>query len=853
MGPPVHHTAAIPAGLFSSPPLAVEPGGGHLHTGISHRGYIMRKTILAVAVLGGILAGCSRDTDQAKQADLRVAQSFDPSSQGAMNLSAARQASAIASLPDRGSLVAYDRTQAPVRHGAYTWHPAQLSEAYALRAIADGSMRVTGPAGQPIELQYERHIEHPDGNWTWVGRVAGAGKGAEAMLTFGRDAVFGTIANGNGEPLQVTTSSGRTWVVETDQHLLGAQTTTVDSDFLVQGPSLAAAHALVAKSVAAVPSMSASRATVAGAASQQDAEASALTMVDLVVGYTIGFATRLGGQSQALTRLNSMVDVANQAYVNSAVAAQMRLVRAVQVNYADNTSNRAALFELSGARCVTATGTGSLHLPDGEVSCTPIAVPAALQPLLTAREQSHADLVTLVRAFQSPENQSCGVAWLLGGGQHAIDANSARFGLSVVSDSSGLTYPDPDNGATCRTETLAHELGHNMGLAHDRVHAAGSDDTNSDSNLLDPEEYGRFAYSFGYSTAADAGNFYTIMSIPQAGQTGFRVFSNPRVTVCGGLPCGVENEEDNARTLEQTAPIIAGFRTAPTGGWWRGDVDGDGRSDLVWRNSTTGADTIWKAANSATSQSMSAVTNLDWVVLGTADFDGDHKADVFWHNTATNANVIWKGGNSGTPQAVSGLAANWSIVGTGDFDGNGKADLLLRNTSTGQNVIWKSANSATPMAVNTAPSQAWTVAGVGDFDNDHRADIYWHNTSSGQNVIWKSANSATPQAVTASGLAWVPVGVGDFDGDFKADILFRNSGTGQNVVWKAGISATPQAVTAANAQWMVAGVGDFDGDAKADILWHNVAAGNNVIWKSAASSTPQAVSTVSDLNWTISG
>jgi hypothetical protein len=808
----------------------------------------MRKSLLAVAVVGGLLAACSQDASVQ-----RDAQDGQAGSVLASIANARHGAASIASLPDRGSLFAYDRSQAPVRHGAYTWHPVRLSETYALRAIADGSMRVTGPAGQPIELKYERHVEHPDGNWTWIGRVAGAGKGAEAILTFGKDAVFGTIANGSGEPLQVTTASGRTWVVETDQHLLGSQPRAVDSDFLVQAPSLAAAHSLAGQSSASTPPMSASHVTLAATQSRQSADAAALATVDLVVGYTTGFAARLGGQSQAMTRLNSMVDIANQAYTNSAVPGQLRLVRAIQVDYPDNTSNRTTLFALSGAQCTNAPGTGSLHLPDGEVSCTSVAVPAALQPLLTAREQSHADLVALVRTFQSPENQSCGVAWLLGGGQHAIDANSARFGLSVISDSSGQAFPDPDNGATCRDETLAHELGHNMGLAHDRVSAAGSDDTNGDTNLLDPEEYGRFAYSFGYSTAAGAGNFYTIMSIPQAGQTGFRVFSNPRVTFCGGLPCGVEEQEDNARTLEQTMPIVASFRGAPASAWWRGDVDGDGKSDIVWRNVSSGADAIWKSASSATPQAMPAVTSQEWVILGTADFDGDHKADVLWHNTSTNANVIWKGGHSSTPQAVTTLAANWSIVGAGDFDADGKADLLLRNTSNGANVIWKSANSATLQAVATVPSQAWTLGGIGDFDGDHRADIYWHNASSGQNVIWKSGNSATAQAVTATSLVWAPVGVGDFNGDLKADILLRNSGTGQNVVWRSGSSATPQAVSAAASVWVVAGTGDFDGDTKADILWHNVLSGQNAIWKSASSATVQAVSTVADLNWTISG
>ncbi|HZV22683.1 MAG TPA: hypothetical protein VFF93_02850, partial [Luteimonas sp.] len=88
----------------------------------------MRKSLLAVAVVGGLLAGCSQDASMQRNAQGQQARSAQAS------IALARHgATSIASLPDRGSLLAYDRTQAPLRRGAYTWHPVQLSEAYALR------------------------------------------------------------------------------------------------------------------------------------------------------------------------------------------------------------------------------------------------------------------------------------------------------------------------------------------------------------------------------------------------------------------------------------------------------------------------------------------------------------------------------------------------------------------------------------------------------------------------------------------------------------------------------------------------------------------------------------------------
>lgn len=455
--------------------------------------------------------------------------------------------STVASAPDRGSFLSFAST-APVQRGASTWHAVQLSEAHALAAITKGGMIVAAPDGHPIQLNFVRSVAHGDGNWTWIGRPAGAAKGVEAVLTFGRKAVFGSIPNGKALPLDLTTIGGRTYMVETDQSKLTA------TQVAASGSDVIAAPSATSSSTSGVPvaALTAPRPTATGTHN---------TRVDLILGYTTAFATRLGGQSQAATRLNFMVDLANQAYANSQVAGQLVLLRAIQVNYPDNTLNRSALYQLSGVTCTATTSTGQRYLPDTGVNCTAVTPPAALQPLLDARQHYGADLVALVRNYTQPENSTCGVAWLLGGAQRTIGAADANFGLSVVSDSSGSLYPT--NGQTCRNETLAHELGHNMGLAHDRGYAAGTDDTNNDGNLLDPEEYGRFADSFGYTTGAGAGNFYTIMAVPAPGQVAYRVFSNPRITTCGGFPCGVTGQSDNAATLSLTMPVIAGFRAPP--------------------------------------------------------------------------------------------------------------------------------------------------------------------------------------------------------------------------------------------------------------------------------------------------
>lgn len=423
----------------------------------------------------------------------------------------------FAALPDRGELLDYDRRHALQERGAYTSHPVALSEEHAMRAsFAGGELTLRAPNGQLLRIAYDRHVEHADGNWTWVGR---ASNGADAVLTFGERAVFGTIPYGDQEPLRVTTRAGRAWLVATDRDKLpaGGPASRGDEqpDYLVP-PSLAAAASGLAD-----PAATASADTV------QSSNTKAVTTVDLVLGFTVGYATQYGGASQAITRLTNLTQIANQALVNSLVEPRIRLVRAVQVDYPDDTDNAVALEELSGYR-----------------AGAEIPVPAGLQPLRTARDEFGGDLVSLVRAFRTPQNNGCGIAWLIGGGQSAYTTARASFAYSIVSD--GTDIDERDNLTyLCRDETLGHELGHNLGQQH---------------NTEDGTVSGVHPYSYGYRETATDG-FYTVMAyrLPGSRQTAILHFANPDVSFANRLT-GVANVADNARSLRLTMPIAAEFR-----------------------------------------------------------------------------------------------------------------------------------------------------------------------------------------------------------------------------------------------------------------------------------------------------
>ena len=735
---------------------------------------------------------------------------------------------AFGQFPDRGELLAYPG-RIVRQEGAYTWHRTDLSEAHALHAIADGHLRVTTPSGELLDFQYDQHIEHSSGDWTWVGHIAGHAA-EQTILTFGADAAFGSIAQPGKLPLRLTVRDGTSWLVETDPRkvagIVNAATRPRKPDYFVapKPPFASRVSRAAGDSASVVPSNDTAVAATATS-----------TTVDVVLGYTAGFVVENGGTaSSAGTRLNFLVDVANIAYQNSQIGARVRLVATVLVNYTDTTTNDSTLEQLTGYNQTTNTQT------------TPNT---AFNALRTAREQYGADLVSLVRGFKDPEQDGCGTGWLIGGGQSGISRSDEYFGYSVVSDGDDVGI----DGRTyyCRDETLAHELGHNMGANHDREAAKGTD------GILNASDYGVFPYSFGYKTTATTGNFYTVMAYGDSGQTLYRIFSDPRSTFCGLRACGIADQADNARTLIQTMPIIATFRAtvvAVVARAVKGDFNGDGVSDIVWRNSSTGSNSIWKSANASTAQSMAAVPDLNWKIVGTGDFDADGKADVLWRNSSTGSNSIWKSANAATALSMASVAdLNWKIVGTGDFDGDGKADVVWRNSSTGANAIWKSANAATQQAMASVADLHWNIVGTGDFDGDGKSDVVWRNSSTGANVIWRSANAATQQAMTTvPDLNWNIVGTGDFDGDGKSDVVWRNSSTGSNSIWKSANVATALSMAGvADLNWKIVGTGDFDGDGKSDVQWRNTSTGANAIWRSANAATRQAMATVPDLNWKV--
>ncbi len=301
------------------------------------------------------------------------------------------------------------------------------------------------------------------------------------------------------------------------------------------------------------------------------------------------------------------------------------------------------------------------------------------------------------------------------------------------------------------------------------------------------------------------------------------------------------------------------------------DFNGDGRSDIFWR-ADSGDMVNWLGqanggfvANSANS---STFVPMSWQVVGTGDLNGDGRDDILWRN-ADGSLTNWLGqanggySNNGANGYV-GVATSWHVAGMGDFNGDGRDDILWRNDNGAMtNWLGTAAGGYLDNSANASASlsTSWHIAGTGDFNGDGRDDILWRNDN-GAMTDWLGQSNGShlnnPNASTSLSTSWVIAGTGDFDGDGRDDILWRNDDTGDMTNWlgqaNGGFENNPNASTFVPLSWNINGTGDFNGDGRDDILWRNDDTGDMTNWLGQANGgfidNPNA-STFVPTNWHI--
>ncbi|MCH6258149.1 M12 family metallo-peptidase [Puniceicoccaceae bacterium K14] len=226
--------------------------------------------------------------------------------------------------------------------------------------------------------------------------------------------------------------------------------------------------------------------------------------IDILICYTDNSEAYYGGKDGMEAHVLATMASANEGLENSRIELRLNLMGIEKIDYVEDPEDMGNDLE-------------AITYQDG-----------VADEIFELRDRYGADLVCLFRDASDPDTS--GIAWILESEEGEVD-----FGFSVV-----------EARASISGYVFLHEIGHNLGAAHDRENAEGG---------------GLYPYSYGYRFEANRNEFRTVMAYWPGWELNY--FSNPDVSF-NGEPMGIsesnENSADNAKTLNKTSPIVASYR-----------------------------------------------------------------------------------------------------------------------------------------------------------------------------------------------------------------------------------------------------------------------------------------------------
>lgn len=247
--------------------------------------------------------------------------------------------------------------------------------------------------------------------------------------------------------------------------------------------------------------------------------------IDVLVLYTAGARAQAGSKTAIEGQITAAIAAANTAYANSQITTRLNLVLQMETDYTSSD------FGTDLWRLANPT--------DGFIDW-----------VHQLRDTAGADMVALIRT----DGEYCGIAYLMY--SNGPESDDIPFSVTAYS--------------CLANQTLAHELGHNMGCCHALGDGGGCTGG------------GIWPWSVGWRFNGNSGaQFRTVMAYAP----GNRIdnFSNPAVRYDGrptGVTIGQGNQADNASTINATAPTITNFRCS-RGPLVQADCDASGTLDIL--------------------------------------------------------------------------------------------------------------------------------------------------------------------------------------------------------------------------------------------------------------------------------
>lgn len=247
-------------------------------------------------------------------------------------------------------------------------------------------------------------------------------------------------------------------------------------------------------------------------------------------------------------------------------------------------------------------------------------------------------------------------------------------------------------------------------------------------------------------------------------------------------------------------PVLCG----PAGRAVAGDVNGDGRGDVVCQTPSSGALSVGLA------RAGGQLAQVDWqgtlgfcgstsrLLIG--DVNGDGRSDLVCHTPSTGNDAVALARTGGRFPAVDWRGAPGPCpapggrVLLGDVTGDFRSDLVCQNPRTGAVSVARARATGRFPAVDTRDTPAFcTTTGtrllLGDVTGDFRSDLVCHDPATGGvSVARARAGGRFPALDTRSApricrQAGGQVRLADVTGDSRSDLVCHDPATGH--VWLA--------------------------------------------------------------------
>ncbi|MFF3755918.1 FG-GAP repeat domain-containing protein [Streptomyces sp. NPDC002185] len=182
-------------------------------------------------------------------------------------------------------------------------------------------------------------------------------------------------------------------------------------------------------------------------------------------------------------------------------------------------------------------------------------------------------------------------------------------------------------------------------------------------------------------------------------------------------------------------------RLIGSGGWntmnalvRHGDFSRDGREDVIARERSTGKLWLYPGTGNGSVGARKLIGG-GWNTMGLlaafGDLSGDGRSDLLGVEKSTGKLWLYPGTSGGALGARKLIGGGWNsmnaLVGAGDMTGDGRADLVARERATGKLWLYPGTSARTLGARKLIGTGGWNamdyILGVGDTSGDGRPDL----------------------------------------------------------------------------------------------------------------------------------